>query len=208
MVTAVSSPALATTHSKPALLPAQATRLVSIDVLRGLVMVLMALDHTRDFLSFARSSPEDVAHTSAALFLTRFVTHFCAPVFAFLAGTGAFLSTRRGKSLTQVSWFFFTRGLWLLVLEFTVVDFAWGFVPWAHAGVIWVLGWSMIVMSAIVWLPTRWIAALGLGMIATHNLLDPITPAAFGRFDWFWIFLHSPPAFRSQRISPCRSATS
>ena len=155
-------------------------------------MVIMALDHARDFLSYARSAPEDVAHTSAALFFTRFITHFCAPVFAFLAGTGAFLSTRRGKSLKQVSWFFFTRGLWLLLLEFTVVDFAWGFVPWAHAGVIWILGWCMIAMAAIVWLPTRWIAALGLGMIATHNLLDPITPASFGKFYWVWMLLHSP----------------
>lgn len=155
-------------------------------------MVLMALDHTRDFFSYARSSPEDVAHTSVALFFTRFVTHFCAPVFAFLAGTGAFLSTRRGKSIKEVSWFFFTRGLWLLVLEFTVVDFAWGFTPWAHAGVIWILGWSMIAMAAIVWLPTLWIAVLGVGMIATHNLLDSITPASFGKFSSLWIFLHYP----------------
>jgi uncharacterized membrane protein len=192
MVTAASSPTLSTVRSKPVLLPAQASRLVSIDVLRGLVMVIMALDHARDFLSYARSSPEDVAHTSAALFFTRFITHFCAPVFAFLAGTGAFLSTRRGKSIKQVSWFFFTRGLWLLLLEFTVVDFAWGFVPWAHAGVIWILGWSMIAMAAIVWLPTRWIAVLGVGMIATHNLLDSITPASWGKFYWLWMFLHSP----------------
>ena len=155
-------------------------------------MIIMALDHTRDFLSYARPAPEDVAHTSAALFFTRFITHFCAPVFAFLAGTGAFLSTRRGKSLKQVSWFFFSRGLWLLLLELTVVDFAWGFVPWAHAGVIWVLGWSMVAMAAIVWLPGRWIAVFGLGMIVTHNLLDPISPASFGRFYWLWILLHSP----------------
>ena len=155
-------------------------------------MVIMALDHTRDFLSYARPAPEDVAHTSIALFFTRFITHYCAPVFAFLAGTGAYLSTRRGKSVRQVSRFFLTRGLWLILLEFTVVDFAWGFVPWAHAGVIWVLGWSMIFMAAIVWLPLRWIAALGLGMMATHNLLDPIRPDWFGKFYWAWIFLHSP----------------
>jgi uncharacterized membrane protein len=161
-------------------------------VLRGLVMVIMALDHTRDFLTYARPAPEDVAHTSAALFFTRFITHFCAPVFAFLAGTGAFLSTRRGKSLREVSWFFLTRGLWLVLLEFTVVGFAWGFVPWAHAGVIWILGWSMIVMAGIVWLPVGWIAALGIGMIATHNLLDSIRPESFGKFYWLWIFLHSP----------------
>ena len=192
MVTVASSPSPSTVRSGLRVVSAPVPRLISIDVLRGLVMVLMALDHTRDFLSYARSSPEDVAHTTAALFFTRFVTHFCAPVFAFLAGTGAFLSTRRGKSLKQVSWFFLTRGLWLLVLEFTIVDFAWGFVPWAHAGVIWVLGLSMIAMSAIIWLPTRWIAVLGLGMIATHNLLDPIHPASFGKLYWLWIFLHSP----------------
>jgi len=191
MVTAT-SPLSKTLSSRPSLLPLQAQRLVSIDVLRGLVMVIMALDHARDFLSYARPSPEDVAHTSVALFVTRFITHFCAPVFAFLAGTGAFLSTRRGKSIKQVSWFFFTRGLWLLLLEFTVVDFAWGFVPWAHAGVIWILGWSMIVMAAIVWLPTRWIAVFGVGMIATHNLLDAVTPTSWGKFYWLWMFLHWP----------------
>ena len=97
-------------------------------------MVIMALDHARDFMTYQRFAPEDVAHTSGALFFTRFITHFCAPVFAFLAGTGAFLATSRGKSLQQVSRFFFTRGLWLVLLEFTVVDFAWGFVPWAHGG--------------------------------------------------------------------------
>jgi uncharacterized membrane protein len=155
-------------------------------------MVIMALDHTRDFMSYLRSAPEDVAHTSGALFFTRFITHYCAPVFAFLAGTGAFLSTSRGKSVQQVSWFFFTRGLWLLILELTVIDFAWGFVPWAHAGVIWILGWSMVAMALIVRLPLRWIAALGSGMIATHNLLDPINPASFGKFYWLWIFLHTP----------------
>ena len=167
-------------------------RLVSVDVLRGLVMVLMALDHTRDFLTFARPNPEDIAHTSAALFFTRVITHFCAPVFAFLAGTGAFLSTRRGKSLSQLSRFFLTRGLWLVLLELTLVDFAWGFVPWAQAGVIWMLGWSMVVMALIVRLPMRWITVLGLGMIATHNLLDRINPASFGKYYWCWELLHSP----------------
>jgi uncharacterized membrane protein len=171
-------------------------RLVSVDVLRGLVMVIMALDHTRDFMSYLQFAPEDLSHTYGALFFTRFITHFCAPVFSFLAGTGAFLATTRGKSVQQVSWFFLTRGLWLVVLEVTVVDFAWGFVPLALAGVIWILGWSMVAMALIVRLPVRWIAVLGLGMIATHNLLDPIDPASFGRSDWLWILLHSPGAIR------------
>jgi uncharacterized membrane protein len=192
LLTAADSAGVTTVNPKPFLLPAQAPRLVSVDVLRGLVMVLMALDHTRDFMTSLRFSPEDMAHTYGALFFTRFITHFCAPVFAFLAGTGSFLAASRGKSLPQVSWFFFTRGLWLVFLELTVVDFAWGFVPWAQAGVIWGLGLSMIAMALIVRLPVRWVAALGLGMIATHNLLDRINPASFGRFYWLWMLLHSP----------------
>lgn len=192
MVTAVSSPAVAAIGKEPFIVSAKAPRLVSVDVLRGVVMVLMALDHTRDFLTFVRTAPEDLAHTSGALFFTRFITHYCAPVFAFLAGTGAFLATRRGKSIQQVSRFFLTRGLWLVLLELTIVDFAWGFVPWAHAGVIWILGWSMVAMALIVRLPVRWIAVLGLGMVATHNLLDAINPASFGKFYWLWILLHSP----------------
>src|SRR5215467_2483206 len=191
MVTATRLSVNARIRPRPSLL-VQPARLESIDVLRGLVMVLMALDHTRDFFTYLRISPEDMAQTYPALFFTRFVTHFCAPVFAFLAGTGAFLSSRRGKSLGQVSQFFLTRGLWLVLLELTVVDFAWGFTPWAHGGVIWILGWSMVVMAAIVWLPVRWIAALGLTMMATHNLLDRINPAEFGRFFWVWILLHTP----------------
>jgi len=192
MVTAVSSPSTANVRSKISVLPAPAPRLVSVDVLRGLVMVFMALDHVRDFFSRPGFPPEDMAHTNGPLFLTRFITHFCAPVFAFLAGTGAYLATSRGKSIQQVSRFFLARGLWLVLLEFTIVDFAWGFVPWAHAGVIWILGWSMVAMALIVYLPVRWIGALGLVMIATHNLLDRITPASFGKLSWLWIFLHSP----------------
>jgi uncharacterized membrane protein len=187
-LTVVGLPAALTTKAPSAMVP----RIVSVDVLRGIVMVIMALDHTRDFLTNHPFAPEDLSHTSGALFFTRFITHYCAPVFAFLAGTGAFLSTRRGKSLQQVSRFFLTRGLWLLLLEFTIIDFAWGFVPWAHAGVIWILGWSMVAMAAIAWLPLPWITVLGLGMIATHNLLDHISSASFGTFGWVWTLLHSP----------------
>jgi len=192
MVTTVGPPAVTAVSTKISLLRGQIPRLVSVDVLRGFVMVIMALDHTRDFMSYVEFPPEDMAHTYGALFFTRVITHFCAPVFAFLAGTGAFLATIRGKSIQQVSRFFLTRGLWLVILEFTVVDFAWGFVPWAHAGVIWILGWSMVAMALIVRLPVRWIAVLGLGMIATHNLLDHINPASLGRFYWLWMMLHTP----------------
>jgi uncharacterized membrane protein len=167
-------------------------RVVSIDVLRGLVMVIMALDHTRDFFTNVHFATEDVSHTYAALFFTRFITHYCAPVFSFLAGTGAYLATRRGKTIQQVSWFFFTRGLWLIVLEFTAVGFAWTFVPWGAAGVIWILGWSMVCMALLVRLPIRWIGIFGIGMIATHNLLDRVNPMLFGKLYWFWMILHVP----------------
>jgi len=192
MVTAVSTASVASVSTRPSLLPARATRLVSVDVVRGLVMVIMALDHSRDFMTYQRFAPEDMAHTNGALFFTRFITHYCAPVFAFLAGTGAFLSTRRGKSLPELSRFFVSRGLWLVLLEFTIVDFSWGFVPWVQGGVIWILGWSMVAMALIVRLPVRWITILGLSIIGFHNLLDRINPASFGKFYWVWIFLHSP----------------
>jgi len=125
MLNATNASAVAILETEAPLLQTKADRLISVDVLRGLVMVIMALDHTRDFLTFTRSAPEDLAHTSGVLFFTRVLTHFCAPVFAFLAGTGAFLSTQRGRSTRQVSMFFLTRGLWLVLLELTVVDFAW-----------------------------------------------------------------------------------
>ncbi len=171
---------------------AAVTRLASVDILRGLVMVIMALDHTRHFLTNVPFPPELLGKTYATLFLTRFITHYCAPVFSFLAGTGAFLATSRGKSVRQVSWFFLTRGLWLVFLELTIVDFSWTFVPWGAAGVLWILGWSMVAMALIVRLPVRWIAVFGVGMIATHNLLDRINPASFGKLAWLWMLLHSP----------------
>ena len=172
----------------------RSSRIVSVDQLRGLVMILMALDHTRDYFSGLPFSPEDLSKTFGALFFTRVITHICAPVFFLLAGAGAYLSVARGKSLPQVSYFFWTRGLWLIFLELTVLRFAWDFtfpsVPFVQ--VIWALGWSMVAMALIVRLPLRSIAGLGVALIVFHNLLDPITPAALGRLSGLWMVLHTP----------------
>ncbi len=158
-------------------------------------MVLMALDHTRGFLSNAQFAPVDLAHTTPALFLTRWITHFCAPTFFLLAGVGASLSLSRGRTLPEVSRFFLTRGLWLVALELTIVAFGWDFTlqiaPWI-AGVIWALGWSMVLMAALAWLPRIAIAGAGAALIVLHNAADKIAPAALGNLAWLWSFLHSP----------------
>jgi uncharacterized membrane protein len=165
-------------------------RLESIDFVRGLVMVIMAIDHVRDFFTSVRFEPEDLARTWAALFITRWITHFCAPLFFFLAGTGAyFYGMRRRKG--ELSKFLWTRGLWLVVLEFTVVGTAWTFViPWGFFGVIWALGASMIILAAVARLPVGWIAWLSIAVICLHDLVDKVRPAQFGAWGWVWGILH------------------
>ena len=172
------------------------TRLDSVDLLRGLVMVVMALDHVREFLHYAAQQfdPTDLSRTSPALFLTRWVTHFCAPVFVFLAGAGAFLSGARGKTRGELSRFLLTRGLWLVLLEVTVIRFAWTFDPAYRVTpgqVIWAIGWSMVVLAALVHLPAWAATAFGVTLIALHNLLDPVTSASLGPFGWLWAILHT-----------------
>jgi uncharacterized membrane protein len=170
-------------------------RIDSIDVLRGLVMVLMALDHTRDFFSNETSfDPLDLTRTYPALFLTRWVTHFCAPVFIFLAGTGALLSTGRGKTKKALSWFLLTRGVWCVVLELTVIrclgwtfNFDYVIIP---AGVFWAIGWSMIVLAGLVHLPPMAVAAFGVAMAGAHNAFDGVTAASWGSLGWLWTILH------------------
>lgn len=164
---------------------------MAIDVLRGAVMVLMAIDHVRDFFSSAHGDPTDLDHTTPGLFVTRVITHFCAPVFCLLAGTGAYLSGARGKSKRELSWFLFTRGLWLVLMELTLVRFGWTFDLGYHftpLQVIWSLGWSMVVLAALVHLPTWAIGAFGLAMIAAHNALDGFH--AHGAL--WWQILHEP----------------
>jgi uncharacterized membrane protein len=171
-------------------------RLDSIDVLRGLIMVIMALDHVRDYFSGDTMSPEDLSVTTPALFFTRWITHFCAPVFVLLAGTSAYLYGTRGRTKRELSHFLWTRGLWLVVLEVTVVNWAWHFdlsYPRLTFMVIWALGISMIGMAFFVHLPLRWITGIGVAMILGHNLLDGIT---FAQTDWRfvpWALLHDVP---------------
>jgi uncharacterized membrane protein len=180
-----------------------ATRLDSVDLLRGFVMVLMALDHTRDYFHsaiFQGVEPLDLARTTVPLYFTRWITHFCAPVFIFLAGTGAFLSTTRGKSKSELSWFLLTRGLWLVLLELTWVRWAgWSFAINLHdhwGNVIWAIGWSMVVLAGLVHLPLWAITAFGVVMVATHNAFDGVKPESWGQFGWLWRVLHAGGQFQ------------
>lgn len=169
-------------------------RFDSIDLLRGLVMILMALDHTRGFFSNVTFYPLNLDQTWPLLFLTRWLTHYCAPVFVFLAGTGAFLSTTRGKTKEELAWFLITRGLWLVLLECTVIRwFGWTFNFDLHnigTGVIWAIGWSMVALPCFLLLPIRYVALIGIALIAGHHLFDPVAPSDCGSLYWFWSILH------------------
>jgi len=172
------------------------TRIDSIDLVRGLVMVIMALDHVRDYFHGPSQhfAPEDLTRTNGWLFFTRWITHFCAPSFVFLAGTAAYLYARRGRTTSELSRFLWTRGLWLILLELTIVRwFGWDLgigVSDPGLAVIWALGASMVVLAALVWLPWRIVLTLGVGIIVLHNTLDTIRPEQFGPVHWLWRLLH------------------
>jgi uncharacterized membrane protein len=155
----------------------------------------MALDHVRAYFTSAHFPPLDLTQTTTGLYLTRWVTHFCAPVFIFLAGISAFLVSKRCTK-AELSRFLLTRGLWLIVIEFTVVVWSWTFDITYPYGlimqVIWVIGLSMVIMAALVRLPVRVVGAFGVLLIAGHNLLDPIAPASFGSLAVLWNILHVP----------------
>lgn len=175
---------------------AEATRLTgrvgSVDVVRGLVMVLMALDHVRDYFGVGNISPTDVQQASVALFLTRWITHVCAPSFVFLAGTSIFLQLQR-KTKNEVARLLLTRGAWLCLLELTAVHFLWTFnYHWSSQllEVIWVIGLSMMVMAAIIYLPVWAVAVFGAALVLAHNAFDRLTVASFGDYGWLWHLLH------------------
>lgn len=169
-----------------------AHRIYSLDLLRGLVMVVMALDHTRDFIHYDAfvHYPLDLATTSPWLFFTRWVTHFCAPVFVFLAGTSIFLQGMR-KTPDEHSAFLVKRGLWLIFIELFVISFAWTFDFTFRVftlQVIWAIGISMVCMSGLIRLPYLVVVALGFIMVLCHNLLDGLE---FTKYGWFWDVLHN-----------------
>jgi uncharacterized membrane protein len=181
-------PAIVELVAEPAV--TKRVRIESIDVVRGVIMILMALDHVRDFFGNSSLNPTDPATTTIPLFFTRWITHFCAPVFFLLTGTGAYLSLRK-KSKRELSGFLFTRGLWLIFLELTVTRcLGWQFNFDYHVTlllVLWALGWAMIVLSMLVYLPASLVTAFGVVMIATHNLFDSVDSS-----NPLWSILHSP----------------
>lgn len=170
-------------------------RIESIDLLRGIVMIIMVLDHVRDYFheDVSRFAPDDLNQTNGFLFFTRWVTHFCAPVFVFLAGTSAFLSGQR-KTKKELSGFLIKRGFWLIFLEVTIVNFGWSFnvlLPFIGLQVIWALGISMICLAALIHLPKHLLLVSAIVLIVGHNLLDPF------HFDTvLWSALHETRVFQ------------
>ncbi len=169
-------------------------RIQAIDILRGLVIVIMALDHVRDYFhaSGSQYDPLDPNFTTALLYCTRWITNFCAPTFVFLAGVSIWLQATKGKNTPQLSRFLLSRGLWIVILELTVISFGWSFsIPYLpFLQVMWAIGWSMVALSALVWLPRQLVLGIGIAIIACHNLLDPIKAQQFGDYATLWKFLH------------------
>ncbi len=170
--------------------PQNRGRLEAIDLLRGVIMVLMALDHTRDFFGIPGQNPTDLTSASAALFLTRWITHFCAPVFFLLTGTGSYLSLRR-RSRGELAGFLLTRGLWLIFLDLVVarcLAYQFNFdYRVTMLLVLWALGWAMITLAALVRLPASVVTVFGAVLIAGHNLFDSVRSASP-----LWSILHAP----------------
>ncbi len=175
-------------------------RILSIDLLRGLVMIIMALDHTRDFFHLdvaIGNDPLDFATTSPILFLTRWITHFCAPVFVFLAGASIFFVSKR-KTKKEISFFLFTRGMWLIFLELTVIYFSWQsnfLYALLVLQVIWAIGLSMVILSLLIYLPRPVLLIIGLLIVFGHNTFDQFSQVndTFGGF--IWSVIHVPHLF-------------
>jgi uncharacterized membrane protein len=169
-------------------------RIESIDVLRGLVMIIMALDHVRDYFHIAANTddPLNLVTTTPILFFTRWITHFCAPVFVFLSGTSVYLQGLR-KSKKELSIFLMKRGLWLIFIELAIITFAWSFNPAYNVfffQVIWAIGISMFVMGLLIRLPFNIILSLGILIVFGHNILDFPESAQGFQAGFWWDLLH------------------
>ena len=178
-------------------------RLESIDLLRGLLMLFMAVDHARDYFSSVGGFDlTDPVQSWPALFATRWITHLCAPGFIALAGTSVYLQKHRGKSNSAITKLLITRGLWLVLLEVTVIDFGWSFSFAPALQVIWTVGISMIFLAALHRLPTWVVGGIGAAIVVFHNLLDPIQAARFGNASIVWKLLHQqgPILFHGQMV--------
>lgn len=175
-------------------LTAEKWRISSIDILRGLVMIIMALDHVRDFfhISAMVEDPTNLNSTTPALFFTRWITHYCAPIFVFLSGTSAFLSGRK-KTKKELSSFLLKRGLFLMVLEIVVVNFLIVFDPlyrFIGLQVIWVIGLSMVLLSFLIYLPLRVLFIIGIVMVVGHNMLDGFNYNNMNEIPFWHAFFH------------------
>jgi uncharacterized membrane protein len=171
-------------------------RIATVDLLRGLIMIVMALDHTRDFFSNAGVDPTDPLHSWPALFFTRWITHLCAPGFVALAGTSIYLQRQRGRSKTFIAKRLVTRGLWLVFVELAIVSFGLFFTYHFHfLQVIYAIGASMILLAALQFLPTWGVALYGFAIVLLHNLLDRINANQLGHFSGLWKLLVAPGPF-------------
>lgn len=175
----------------------RAQRITSIDFLRGLVIIIMALDHVRMYFGYGTwyAEPTDLSTTTPLLFFTRWITHFCAPVFVFLTGTSAYLYGLKKTKTSQLALFLFTRGLWLVFAELIIINFAWTFdttFSFRILQIIWAIGISLIILSALVFLPARMILGIGVIILFGHNLLDPIRVNGTSIPDLIWYALHQP----------------
>jgi uncharacterized membrane protein len=169
-------------------------RIESIDLLRGLVMIIMALDHTRDFFHTGAmtSDPLDLNTTTPILYFTRWITHFCAPIFVFLSGVSAYLQSGR-KSKKELSSFLIKRGLWLIVVELLIINFLFSFdIFYSYFGlqVIWAIGISMVILGLLIWLPFELLLTIGLIIVLGHNTLDFYEKANPGPYNVFYNLLH------------------